>query len=198
MTPLFGPVHTPEYSMRQRRDIVIIVDSELTQAESSFVTPPTGLTSADVEERVISGRANSVEQRTSRTTAQIIRSNVLTFFNALLATLFVIILATGKWQNGLFGLVIVVNSAIGIFLQEVRAKRTLDRLAVLNTPLARVVRDGVVVDVDVAAVVADDLLELHAGDQIPADGVVRRVGWSRGRRIAADRRVGPSGEGVGR
>jgi cation-transporting P-type ATPase E len=151
------------------------VDGELTQVESSFVTPPTGLTSADVEERVTAGRTNSVKQRTSRTTAEIIRSNVFTFFNGLLATLFVIILATGKWQNGLFGLVIVVNSAIGIF-QEVRAKRTLDRLAVLNTPLARVVRDGAAVDVDVAAVVADDLLELHAGDQIPADGVVRQSG----------------------
>jgi len=85
-----------------------------------FVTPATGLTEAEVAERVESGRTNAVESRTSRTTVEIVRANVFTVFNGLLLTLFVIILATGRWQNGLFGLVIVANSAIGIF-QEVRA-----------------------------------------------------------------------------
>jgi cation-transporting ATPase E len=100
-----------------------------------------------------------------------VRANVLTTFNALLATLWVIILTTGRWQNALFGFVIVANSAIGIF-QELRAKRTLDALALLNAPHVTVVRDGAQVTLDVADVVADDLVVLRAGDQVPADGVV--------------------------
>ena len=98
-------------------------------------------------------------------------ANVFTVFNGLLLALFIIILATGQWQNGLFGAVIVANSAIGI-AQEVRAKRTLDRLAVLNAPRARAVRDGQESEIDVADVVADDLLALRSGDQVCADGIV--------------------------
>src|SRR5215831_10907913 len=128
-------------------------------AVDEFRTPATGLTDAEVAERVAAGRTNAVESRTSRTVGEIVRANVFTVFNGLLAALFVCILLTGRWQNGLFGLVIIANSAIGIF-QEVRAKRTLDRLAVLNAPRARVVRDGSVTEVEVGDVVADDLLEL--------------------------------------
>jgi cation-transporting ATPase E len=130
-----------------------------------------GLSAVDVEARVAAGRTNAVEQATSRTVADIIRANVLTVFNGLLATLFVIVLATGRWQNALFGLVIVANSVIGI-VQELRAKRALDRLALLNTPRARAVRDGAVDEIDVHAVVIDDLLEVRAGDQVVADGIV--------------------------
>ena len=137
----------------------------------AFRTPATGLTAAQVADRVAAGRTNAVEVRTSRTIGEIVRTNVFTVFNGLLTALFVCILLTGRWQNGLFGLVIVANSAIGIF-QEVRAKRTLDRLAVLNAPQARVVRDGSVTEVEVGDVVADDLLELRSGDQVLADGVV--------------------------
>ncbi|MCW0213744.1 MAG: HAD-IC family P-type ATPase [Pseudonocardia sp.] len=130
-----------------------------------------GLTAAEVAERIAAGRTNAVDEHTSRSIGQIVRANVLTPFNGLLATLFVIILATGRWQNGLFGLVIVANTAIGVF-QELRAKRTLDRLAVLNAPRAHVVRQGTVSEIAVAGVVADDLLELRAGDQVCADGPV--------------------------
>lgn len=137
-----------------------------------WITRSDGLTAAEVAERVATGRTNVTEARTSRTIAEIVRANVLTVFNALLAALFVAILFTGRWQNGLFGLVVIANSGIGI-VQEVRAKRTLDRLAVLNAPHARAIRDGVLVDIDVTAAVQDDLLEIHAGDQVPADGMVR-------------------------
>ncbi|CAL9473994.1 Calcium-transporting ATPase CtpE [Actinosynnema sp. ALI-1.44] len=130
-----------------------------------------GLTRAQVAERVAAGRTNAVGARTSRSTAQIVRANVLTPFNGLLATLFVLVLLTGHWQNGLFGLVIVANTAIGV-VQELRAKRTLDRLAVLNAPHARVVREGQVSEVEVAEVVADDLIELRTGDQVVADGTL--------------------------
>ena len=137
----------------------------------AFVTSADGLSAAQVAERVAAGRTNAADVRTSRTIGQIVRANVITPFNGLLFTLFLVILATGRWQNGLFGLVIVANSGIGV-VQEVRAKRTLDRLAVLNAPRARVMRDGAVREIAVEDVVADELLELRTGDQVAADGVV--------------------------
>ncbi|TFV88790.1 HAD-IC family P-type ATPase [Blastococcus sp. CT_GayMR16] len=135
-------------------------------------TPAAGLTAAGVAERVALGRTNATSLRTSRTVGEIVRANVFTVFNAVLLTLFAVVLATGRWQNGLFVGVVVANAAIGI-VQELRAKRTLDRLAVLNAPRARVVRDGVEEEIPIADVVLDDLLALAAGDQVPADGVVR-------------------------
>lgn len=138
---------------------------------AAVTTASTGLSAAEVAERIAAGRTNTSDARSSRSVGQIVRANVLTPFNGLLATLFVVIAATGRWQNGLFGLVIVANAAIGV-IQELRAKRTLDRLAVLNAPRARVVRDGVVSEIAVEDVVADELLELHTGDQVPADGIV--------------------------
>jgi cation-transporting ATPase E len=135
-------------------------------------TAAAGLTAAGVAQRVSLGRTNATTVRTSRTVGEIIRVNVLTVFNAVLVTLFALVLATGRWQNGLFGLVVVANAGIGI-VQEVRAKRTLDRLAVLDAPRARVLRDGTEEEIGVADVVLDDLLVLAAGDQVPADGVVR-------------------------
>ncbi|WP_197022352.1 cation-translocating P-type ATPase [Candidatus Blastococcus massiliensis] len=135
-------------------------------------TPPSGLTSAEVAERVAAGRTNASTVRTSRTTGEIVRANAFTFFNGLLAALWVVAMMTGRWQNALFGGVVVANAGIGI-VQELRAKRTLDRLAVLNAPTARVVRDGAPAELPVADVVLDDLLEIRAGDQVPTDGVVR-------------------------
>jgi cation-transporting ATPase E len=136
-----------------------------------FRTPPDGLSVAQVAERVRSGQTNAFESRSSRTAAEIVRGNVFTVFNGLLLALFLIIAATGRWQNGLFGLVIVANSSIGV-IQELRAKRTLDRLRVVNAPRGRVVRGGAVQDIDVHGVVIDDLLELRAGDQVPVDAAV--------------------------
>ena len=136
-------------------------------------TRDSGLTPDEVAERVSAGCTNATELRTSRTIGEIVRSNTFTVFNGLLVSLFVIILATGRWQNGLFGLVVVANSAIGI-IQEWRAKRTLDRLAILNAPRARVFRNGSSNDVAVADVVLDDLVELRSGDQVLADGVLRQ------------------------
>lgn len=136
------------------------------------VTSASGLTDAEVSDRVAAGLTNSTDIRSSRSLAEIARANIFTVFNGLLTALFIATMATQRWQNGLFGVVIVINAGIGI-VQEWRAKRTLDRLALLNAPSARVVRNGAVLDVDAAAVVLDDLLDLRAGDQVPADGLVR-------------------------
>jgi cation-transporting ATPase E len=135
------------------------------------ITAEAGLSAAQVAERVAAGRTNAVDVQTSRSISEIARANLLTPFNGLLFTLFVIILITGRWQNALFGGVIVANAAIGIF-QEVRAKRTLDRLAVLNAPHARAIRDGAEAEIAVGDIVQDDLLILRSGDQVPADGTV--------------------------
>ncbi|CAN5780328.1 cation-translocating P-type ATPase [soil metagenome] len=142
-------------------------------AEHELVhTPEEGLTAAEVAHRVQAGLTNGVDERTSRTFGEIVRANVLTRFNAILAVLAVAVLATGRYGDALFAGVLVLNSLIGIG-QEVRAKQTLDRLALLHAPTARVVRDGQTSEVQIAEVVLDDLVELRSGDQVPADGEVR-------------------------
>jgi len=137
-----------------------------------FVTGPGGLSAPEVADRTQRGLVNRADERTSRSLLEIARANILTRFNAILGTMFVLILVFGAPQDGLFGVVLVTNALLGI-VQEWRAKRTLDRLAVLSAPTARVVRDGELHEVGVDDVVLDDLLELRTGDQVVADGVVR-------------------------
>jgi len=135
-------------------------------------TPLTGLTADGVAARVARGQTNAGGQRSSRSFPEILRANIVTRFNLILGTLLVAILAFGQVQDALFGIVVVTNALIGI-AQEVRAKRTLDHLAVVNAPRARVVRDDVARDVAVGAVVLGDIVDLRTGDQIVADGIVR-------------------------
>ncbi len=137
-------------------------------------TRPEGLTADEVAQRVRGGQGNVADEHTSRTLPEILRANLLTRFNAILGTAFVLIVVFGEGQDALFGFVLLFNVLIGV-VQEYRAKRTLDRLAVLNAPKARVVRDGAVHEVAVTAVVLDDLCDLLAGDQVPADGVLVSV-----------------------
>src|SRR5919109_16830 len=100
-----------------------------------------GLTHAEVAERVARGQTNDVRLSATRTVGQIVRANVLTRFNALLGAMLAVILVVGPLQDALFGFVLIGNALIGI-VQEVRAKRTLDRLTLLSAPRATVVRDG--------------------------------------------------------
>lgn len=130
-----------------------------------------GLTSADVAERVAGGRTNEFRQDASRSVGSIVRANVLTLFNGIIAACFLVLLVLGRWQDALFGLSAIANTIIGS-AQEFRAKAALDRLAVLHAPSARVLRDGHEESVVVAAVVMDDILVLRAGDQVPADARV--------------------------
>lgn len=143
-------------------------------SETEESRPPTraeGLTAAEVQERIDAGLANRADERTSRTFGEIVRANVLTRFNALLGTIGIAVLSTGKVADALFLGVIIVNSLTGI-IQEVRAKRTLDRLAVLHAPRATVRRDGEEAELATEDLVLDDLMVLGAGDQIVADGDV--------------------------
>ena len=132
---------------------------------------PVGLSAAEVEQRRREGRTNDVPDAPVRTVGQIVRANVLTPVNAIIGSMFVLILVAGFPADALFAGVVVSNSVIGI-AQELKARRTLHRLAVLSAPRARVVRDGATRLVGTSDVVADDILELQPGDQVVVDGDV--------------------------
>jgi cation-transporting P-type ATPase E len=134
-------------------------------------TPASGLSSAQAATRHASGPATAGEQ-TSRSVGEILRANLLTRFNFILGALVAVALIVGAPQDALFGIVLVANALIGI-VQELRAKVTLDRLAVLTTPRVLVTRDGSPREIAVADLVSGDLVSLRPGDQLVADGVVR-------------------------
>lgn len=130
-----------------------------------------GLTTAEVAERVAGGRVNDVPLRSSRSTGEIVRANLFTRINAIIGVLFVIIVVVGPVQDALFGGVILANTLIGIF-QEVRAKRTLDQLAIVGESRPRVWRDGQRSTVSASDIVIDDLIDLGQGDKIAVDGTL--------------------------
>ena len=142
----------------------------MTTALAAAAASP-GLSSGDVDERRRRGLGNDYQPRTSRSVGEILRANLLTRFNALLGSMFVLILIVGPVQDSLFGLTLIVNTLIGV-AQELRAKRTLDRLAVLTAPVATVIRDGERRVVPADQVVMDDLVELAPGDQVVVDARV--------------------------
>jgi P-type E1-E2 ATPase len=129
---------------------------------------PVGLSEEEAARR-LQARGRSEPQSSSRSYASIVRANVLTVFNAILAGFGVLTLVFGDWRDALFLGVIVANSSIGI-TQEVRAKRALDRLSLLVAPQARIRRDGTVRPVAVEDVLVDDVALLEPGDQVTADG----------------------------
>lgn len=132
---------------------------------------PVGLTSAEVQERVAAGKVNVVESRGSRSVADILRTNLLTRFNAIMSVMLAIVLVFGHLPDALFGLVMIANAVIGI-VQELRAKYTLDKLRVLVIPNVTVLRDGAEREIPMDEIVLDDVVEVSTGDQIPADGIV--------------------------
>ena len=144
---------------------------------SEHITPPdVGLTSQEVEERVKEGKINGEQTVRTKSVAQILRSNILTFFNFVFVVLAVILAffvpkGIGGLGNFGFMILIVFNTAVGIF-QELRAKRTMDRLALLSAPKATVIRDGKAEEIAIEQIVLDDITELAAGRQICADGVI--------------------------
>ncbi|MGW0498304.1 HAD-IC family P-type ATPase [Streptomyces sp. NPDC003007] len=130
----------------------------------------TGLTGAQVIERVERGQVNDVPVRSSRSTVDIVRANVFTRFNAIIGVLWVIMLVVAPIQDSLFGFVILANTGIGI-VQEWRAKKTLDSLALIGEVRPTVRRDGTAAQVSTSEIVLDDLLEIGPGDKIVVDGV---------------------------
>jgi len=134
--------------------------------------PPKGLTSAEVKSRIKNGQTNSTPNRTSRTVSEIFRTNIFTRFNTLIFILAVVVLVVySSPLNALFGIIIFFNSAIGI-IQELKAKRLLDQLAIINSPKVCVVRDGEQQQIPTDKVVKDDIIHISLGDQIVADATI--------------------------
>ncbi|MGK5733228.1 HAD-IC family P-type ATPase [Streptomyces sp. URMC 124] len=146
-------------------------DPAQTATEEHLPAPHPGLSGSEVAERVARGEVNDVPVRSSRSTADIVRGNVFTRFNAIIGVLFLIILVVGPIQDGLFGFVIVANTAIGI-VQELRAKKTLDALAVIGEARPTVRRDGAPCALPTGEIVLDDVIELGPGDKCVVDGRV--------------------------
>ncbi|MFE1957241.1 cation-translocating P-type ATPase [Streptomyces sp. NPDC059479] len=131
----------------------------------------TGLTAAEVAQHVARGEVNDVPVRSSRSAVEIVRANVFTRFNAVIGVLWVIMSFVAPIQDTLFGYVILANTGIGI-IQELRAKRTLDGLAVIGEAKPTVRRDGVAAEISTAQIVLGDLIELGPGDKVVVDGEV--------------------------
>jgi cation-transporting P-type ATPase E len=131
----------------------------------------TGLTDAEVAHRVAEGKSNAVPQRAARSIADIIRANVFTRINAILSVLLMIVLVTGSVINGLFGLLIIANSVIGM-IQEIRAKQMLDKLAIIGQAKPLVRRQSGTRALLPGEVVLDDVIELGPCDQIVVDGEI--------------------------
>ncbi|MES5821715.1 cation-translocating P-type ATPase [Streptomyces sp. RG80] len=133
-------------------------------------TAASGLTAAEVAERIAGGQVNDVPVRSSRSMADIVRANVFTRFNAIIGVLWLVMLFVAPFQDSLFGYVIIANTGIGI-IQEWRAKKTLDSLAVIGEAKPTVRRDGVALEVSTSDIVLDDLIEIGPGDKAVVDGV---------------------------
>ncbi|MDN3266219.1 HAD-IC family P-type ATPase [Streptomyces sp. MA15] len=138
---------------------------------ATVTSPVTGLTSAEVAERVARGQVNDVPVRSSRSITEIVRANVFTRFNAIIGVLWVIMLVVAPFQDSLFGYVILANTGIGI-VQEWRAKKTLDSLALIGEVRPTVRRDGAAAEISTSEIVLDDLIETGPGDKVVVDGVV--------------------------
>lgn len=135
------------------------------------LSAPRGLSSAEVEDRIRAGQTNAYKEQTSRSVGQILRANVFTFFNGILTVMLVLVLIFGSPADALFGFVLILNTATGT-IAEVRAKRALDKLTVLEAPRALVLRDGTEREIRAVDVVLGDVLRLRSGEQIPADAEV--------------------------
>ncbi|MEU6218372.1 HAD-IC family P-type ATPase [Streptomyces sp. NPDC047022] len=131
--------------------------------------PTRGLSAAQVAERVARGEVNDIPVRSSRSLGEIVRANVFTRFNAIIGVLWLIMLFVAPFQDSLFGYVIIANTGIGI-IQEWRAKKTLDSLAVIGEARPTVRRDGMTAEVGTSEIVLDDIIEIGPGDKIVVDG----------------------------
>ncbi|MFE7775914.1 cation-translocating P-type ATPase [Streptomyces sp. NPDC057445] len=139
--------------------------------EPPVLPRPRGLSATEVAERIARGDVNDVPVRSSRSTADIVRGNVFTRFNAIIGVLWVTMFFVAPFQDTLFGFVILANTGIGI-VQELRAKKTLDGLALIGEARPTVRRDGAAAEVSTSEIVLGDLIELGPGDKVVVDGEV--------------------------
>ena len=148
-----------------------MASTEISKNNAIAVLPKvevSGLSTEEVAQAVSCGDVNITSKQTSRSLMDIVRANVFTLFNAIIFTAMVVVLATGSWKDAVFGVVILVNTGIGI-ATELKAKRTLDRLSILVAARAMVRRGGENIEIAHKDIVLGDVLWLRAGEQVPAD-----------------------------
>lgn len=131
----------------------------------------TGLTGRQVEAKKAQGRQNILPESAAKPTGQILRENICTLFNLFNVLIAIALALVGAWSNMLFILVIALNTLIGI-AQELHAKKLVERLTLLSTPMARVIRDGIAGDIPLQELVEEDVVELEAGSQVCADCIM--------------------------
>lgn len=136
-----------------------------------YTDPTRGLTTEEVTERTQRGEINAPGSGTGRSVAQILRANIFTRVNAILGVLCAIVLSTGSVINAAFGLLIIANSAVGV-IQELRAKKTLDKLRIVGESEPTVIRDGIEKSIPQHEVVLGDIIKLRPGDEVVVDGTV--------------------------
>ena len=148
-----------------------MASTEISKNNAIAVLPKvevSGLSTEEVAQAVSRGDVNITSKQTSRSLMDIVRANVFTLFNAIIFTAMVVVLATGSWKDAVFGVVILVNTGIGI-VTELKAKRTLDKLSILVASYAMVRRGGKNIEIPHKDIVLGDVLWLRAGEQVPAD-----------------------------
>lgn len=148
-----------------------MASTEISKNNAIAVLPKvevSGLSTEEVAQAVSRGDVNITSKQTSRSLMDIVCANVFTLFNAIIFTAMVVVLATGSWKDAVFGVVILVNTGIGI-VTELKAKCTLDRLSILVASYAMVRRGGKNIEIPHKDIVLGDVLWLRAGEQVPAD-----------------------------
>ena len=139
--------------------------------KDSYSINITGLTDEEVRQRVEEGFTNRTDISTDKTTKEIVVSNVFTYFNLIFLVITILLIMVGSFRNLTFLPIIIGNTVIGI-VQEIRAKKTLEKMSLLNAPHADVIRNGSVKQISTDELVKDDVILLTAGKQICADAVV--------------------------
>ena len=139
--------------------------------KDSYSINITGLTDEEVRQRVEEGLTNRADISTDKTTKEIVISNVFTYFNLIFLVITILLIMVGSFRNLTFLPIIIGNTVIGI-VQEIRAKKTLEKMSLLNAPHADVIRNGSVKQISTEKLVKDDVILLTAGKQICADAVV--------------------------
>lgn len=132
----------------------------------------TGLTTEEVQERVSKGLTNRTKKGSSKTYGRIIFTNIFTFFNLLILFIAGLLISVGAYKDIFFLVIVFLNTIIGI-AQEIKAKKTIDKLSLLSAPVGSVLRDEKTIEIPISEIVLDDLLNLKAGKQISADAIVK-------------------------
>ncbi|MBF1095928.1 MAG: HAD-IC family P-type ATPase [Solobacterium sp.] len=130
-----------------------------------------GLSTSEINQRIQENKVNGESKKLSKSTINIIKENIFTYFNFLNVILFIFVFTTGKYQNAMFMGAVITNALIGI-IQEIRAKKLLDQIRILTTTKVNAFRDNAWVEISVDEIVQDDVLRLQSGIQIPIDGVI--------------------------